>query len=162
MPNHTEKKCSYHLRQGMTSHQCVSSLKTMFPAALTDDEERRGFRQVQQAGSRSLSWDALNSPLEQLLCLPMRGVQTVYTVMPTVISIPVLTLVAILKQGGVNIPQEELWEYWVPKSSVARIKKSTICFNAFLRDYCLLGLTAFFRFSHCSPAAHYPYELLYI
>lgn len=26
----------------------------------------------------------------------------------------IVTLV--VKQGGVNIPQEKLWEYWVPKS----------------------------------------------
>lgn len=90
MPKHTE--CSYHLTQGMTFHRCGSSLKTTFSAALTDAGERRGVGQVQDvAWSSSLSGDALNSSPEQLLslCLPMTGVQSVYTVMPMVISIPV-------------------------------------------------------------------------
>lgn len=33
-------------------------------------------------------------------------------------------LVAVLKQGGVNIPQEELWEYCMPKSPSYYDKKT--------------------------------------
>lgn len=109
MPHHTEKECSYHLRQGMTSHQCVSSLKAMFPAALTDDEERRGVRQVQHGMEQKPKLRCIKQPLgAAALPLPPRerGTDSLYSNAHGDQHSSTVTLVPILKQGGVTIPQE--------------------------------------------------------